>query len=491
MLLRHIIGYTPSLVVPALTAFVSIFAYTRLLSPAEYGRYALALNTMNLLNAVFFFWLQVSLPRLMPQAIKQGQDKAFRATAYSAYGAVSALVLIIGMPLIFFSPFGEFHEVVLAAIPLALARSILNLNESFHRSYLDFKKYNIIECGQAIAGLILGLLLVTVGDMGNLGANMGMVLGMLCMLSVDIKTMLKASWRDFDPNIFKEIVRFAAPLVGTFGLSFIIASSDRYFVSYFQGAADVGIYSAGYTLVDRIVTMLFMAIVTPSFPLLIQRLEMDGEEAAQNQMCRNGVALMLLILPACAGLLLTSDHLVSVLVGEEFREGATKVVPWIVGGATLNGFASHYFCHTFHLVKRPDLLFWTQLPIAGLNLLLNILLIPSLGYMGAAYATLISYVLLLALNVLLGFRVFPFPFPLKELFQILAAVAVMSLFLEIVPFPFTVLGLVEKIAAAILIYGLVIVLINIMNARTRIHRFGARILGLPLPSLPDDGSYNA
>jgi O-antigen/teichoic acid export membrane protein len=471
MLFRHIIGYTPSLLIPAFTSFLAVFAYTRLLSPAEYGHYALALNSMNLLNAVFFFWLQVSLPRLMPQAIKKNKDAAFRTTAYAAYAAVSAIIVILGVPLVCFFPFGNFREVAFAAIPLALSRSVLILNQSFHRSYLDFNRYNIIECGQAVLGLVIGLCLVYFGNMGGIGANIGMVIGMLCMLSVDFRTMIKASRSDFDPEILKEIIFFGAPLVGSFALGFVIATADRYFIDYFQGPAQVGIYSAGYTLVDRVITMLFMAIATPSFPLAVQRLEQEGLGAAQNQMVRNGAAVALLVLPACAGLLLANEHLVNILIGADFREGALKVVPWIVGASVLNGFSSHYFCHAFHLAKRPRLLFWIQLPPVIISLFLNVILVPKFGYMGAAYATFVSYAVLLGLTVWTGSKIFPFAFPFKEFGKILAAIALMATALSSVSFSLTAVGLVEKIAAGCALYAVGLLTFNVMDMRTRIGKY--------------------
>ena len=62
MLARHILGYIPSLVVPGLASFAAVDCYTRLLEPGAYGHYALAINSMALLNAVFFYWLQIALP---------------------------------------------------------------------------------------------------------------------------------------------------------------------------------------------------------------------------------------------------------------------------------------------------------------------------------------------------------------------------------------------------------------------------------------------
>jgi O-antigen/teichoic acid export membrane protein len=479
MLFRHIIGYTPSLIIPALTAFLAVFAYTHLLSPTEYGHYALALNSMNLLNAIFFFWLQVSLPRLMPQAIKEKRDTAFRTTAYAAYASVGAVVIIIGVPFAFFFPFGEFREVAITAIPLALARSVLNLNQSFHRSYLDFGRYNIIECGQAIIGLVVGLALVSLTNLHSAGANVGMIVGMACMLFVDFKTIMKTKWSDFDPEALKEIIRFGAPLVGSFGLGFLISSADRYLIGYFHGAAQIGIYAAGYTLVDRVITMLFMAVATPSFPLAVQRLEQEGVEAAQHQMQRNGIAVLFLILPACAGLLLANEQLVSVLIGGEFRDGALKVVPWIVAASALNGLSTHYLCHTLHLAKKPHLLFWIQIPVAAINLLLNLTLIPRFGYMGAAYATFASYSVLLVMNIWMGFKVFPFPFPFKELAQISASVGLMVLVVSMFDFPVNALGLVEKIAAGCVVYLLALILFDIMDVRAKIYAYGFKMINKP------------
>lgn len=472
MLLRHMIGYTPSLLVPALASFVAVFAYTRLLSPTEYGHYALALSSMNLLNAVFFFWLQVSLPRLMPQAIKEGKDAAFRSTAYAAYASVSAIVLVLGVPLLLFFPFGDFYNVALAAIPLALARSILNLNQSFHRSYLNFNRYNLIECGQAVAGLVAGLALVVLGNGGSLGANIGMVLGMVAMLFVDIKVLMKTSWKDVDPAIFKEIARFGAPLVASFGLGFVIASSDRYLIGFFEGAEEVGFYSAGYTLIDRILTMLFMAVVTPAFPLLVHRLEQEGVLEAQKQMRRNGVALFLLVLPACAGLILTDETLVEVLIGEEFRKGAVEVIPWIAIGSMLNGIGSHYLCHTFHLAKKPNMMFWIQIPVAIVNLSMNFLLIPQLGHIGAAYAMVASALLWAGLTFWIGKKAFPFPFPVKEICQISASVALMALAVLAVSFPLTPAGLIGQVLLGGSVYATGLLLFNVMDIRARL-RFAA------------------
>jgi O-antigen/teichoic acid export membrane protein len=63
---------------------------------------------------------------------------------------------------------------------------------------------------------------------------------------------------------------------------------------------------------------------------------------------------------------------------------------------------------------------------ALLNILLNFILIPTHGYMGAAVATLISYAFLLTLTILISRRFFIWKFPFKTLSNATCASAIMG-----------------------------------------------------------------
>jgi O-antigen/teichoic acid export membrane protein len=441
MLVRHIIGYAPSLLVPMLASFGAVFCYTRLLSPAEFGNYGLSITTMNILVAVFFYWLQVSLPRLMPQAIKDGRAQQFRATTYVAYLAVSILLLAVAAFAINFLPLGDYYPIAWLAVFMCLARALLNMNQAFHRSYLNFNRYNLIECGQAALGLGLGLGFVWFLHLGNFGAVTGMILGMVIMVLVDARTILTTPLSQYQRDILKDIIRFGTPLVVTFGIGLVVSSSDRFLIVKFQGPAELGIYYAGYTAVDRIITILGNMIATPSFPLTIHRLEHEGVEAARDQTYKNGVAFLILGLPACAGLVMINTALANVFIGPDFRAGAAQIMPWIAVASMLNGLSCHYFSYSFHIVKKPYMLVFTQGPAAVLNLILNLLLIPKCGYMGAAYAALASYILMLALTIWLGHRAFPIKFPFKPALQIAGSVALFVIVLKMIPFSDDLMGL--------------------------------------------------
>ena len=470
MLARHILGYIPSLVVPGLASFAAVYCYTRLLEPGAYGHYALAINSMALLNAVFFYWLQIALPRLMPQAVREGRAGQLRATVYIAFAATSIVLIACAAVVIGLAPLGDLKQVAWLAVPLALARALLNMNQAFHRSALDFRSYNIIECGQAVIGLATGLALVYWLRMDNVGAVVGMLLGMGCMMLVDVRALLRTSSKDFSRQALTEIMRFGLPLVLTYALAFTVSTSDRFIIEHYHGAAQVGIYAAGFSLIDRITQILFMMIATPSFPLTIHKLEHDGIEAARAQTYANGVAMLAVALPACAGLILCDRQLAAVLIGPDFRIGAMQVMPWIAVSSVLNGLSAHYFDHAFHLAKKPYLLAFTQGPAAAASVLFNLTLIPRYGYMGAAYAAVASYLLLITLSITLGRRVFAIRFPFKPAFQIACSVALMAAALGPVAFPDTVLGLASMMAMGGAVYGFGLIAFNVMDIRSQVLR---------------------
>src|SRR5262245_12400039 len=91
MLFRHILGYGPANLVPAVISFGSIYVFTRLVSPGAYGDYALVGGVALLCQAVVFYWLQVGTMRFVAAAAKDGNLGALSATVYRGYLALALL----------------------------------------------------------------------------------------------------------------------------------------------------------------------------------------------------------------------------------------------------------------------------------------------------------------------------------------------------------------------------------------------------------------
>jgi O-antigen/teichoic acid export membrane protein len=467
MLGRQILGYTPALAVPALTAFAAVFCYTRLLEPHQYGYYALALNTMTILMAAGFYWLQAPVLRLLPAAELVGRADDFRSTIYGIFVPVAGLLLVAGVLLVGFVPLGELTTVAALIIPLVLARSLLNINQSINRSFTRITRYNLAEGGQAVLGLACGLLLVSVVGLRDYGAIIGLIVGLGLVLVLERSWMHGVSPRRFDREYLAETMHFGLPMVVPYGLALVLSLSDRYILQATWGAQAVGIYAVGYTLMDRLVTTIFYAVVTPALPLTVRRLEQEGVEAAREQTYVNGAAALMLAVPAVAGLITCMDQVTTLVVGAEFREGARQVMPWLAVSAMLAALSSQYFDHAFHLAKRPRLLMTAKAPAAFASVALNLLLIPRFGYMGAAYSAVAAYAIMLVLTAALGRRIFRMKFPVVPALQIAASTAVMVVVLRLLHFGTRWADLIAMVLLGAAVYGAMLLVLNVMGVRQK------------------------
>ena len=95
------------------------------------------------------------------------------------------------------------------------------------------------------------------------------------------------------------------------------------------------------------------------------------------------------------------------LLAEEAFFGAWQFVPVLCLAMVFAAFST-FFSSVYVVSKKSMLSFWTALLGAGSNVLMNLLLIPRIGILGAAIATLASYVLVFLVRARSIRRLLPF-----------------------------------------------------------------------------------
>jgi O-antigen/teichoic acid export membrane protein len=225
----------------------------------------------------------------------------------------------------------------------------------------------------------------------------------------------------------RDLLRYGLPLTMTFGLDFVVNSSDRLLLGNLIGAAAVGAYAASYDLAQQGMTALMMTINLGAFPMAVRALELGGLDGARAQLLRHATVLFGVALPAAAALVVLSGNLAHVALGPEFRAGGALLIPIVGTAALLAGLKAYYFDLAFQLGRATRRQVWSSSAAAITNVLLNLLLIPRYGAAGAAWATLASFALGLGLSIVLGRSTFPMPIPVRDWTGILAGTALMCL----------------------------------------------------------------
>ena len=466
MLHRHVLGYAPATLVPALASFATIYVFTRLLSPAEFGSYAVVASVALMWQLIGFSWLQTGTTRFVARAGDAGGAAGLGAAAHRAFALV-ALLFSLGYALVLwlyrFPP--HLSGVLWLGLPLVLARSFTSLNQAFHRGSLRVARYNVIECGQALLGLLLGVLLVGGFGFGAAGILLGLIAGSAVMGLVDLPAAAAGLRARPAPGQVRGLLRYGLPLTASTTLDFVMSSADRLLIEYFVGPAAVGLYAVAYGVMDRALSAVFTGISLATFPMVVRALERDGPEAARRQTYQNGTVLLAVAIPACAGLIMGNRHIAMVLVGESFRDPARAMMPWIALSAFLCGLQQHYFSQSFHLSARTEMFVVASAPAAIAKIALNLWLLPRVGVMGAVYATVACYALAALGSLAIGQRLFRMSFPFGPLLRIAGATSLMIAVLAWARFPPTRLGLLLLVVTGGATYAVGAWLLDVGDAR--------------------------
>jgi O-antigen/teichoic acid export membrane protein len=282
-----------------------------------------------------------------------------------------------------------------------------------------------------------------------------------------------------------QLVEYSWPLVAVAATAVILQNSDRFLLGSLAGTGVLGIYAVAYNLVDRPTSLICASISTATFPLVVQVLENQGREAARLQAGRNGIALLAVSLPACAGLALTADQMAAVLVGPDFRSGVAALLPIMSFTALARGMRSHFIDHAFHLSGRPLLMLYTYGPVTVVNIALNICTVPRYGTMGAAWTALFCQGATVVVGWFLGTSLFPIWLPLRQVFTCGLALVPMFLALTLIHFPLNWVGLMEAIALGGALYVVSAIALDVGEMRSIGLAALRKRLRLNVPALMD------
>jgi O-antigen/teichoic acid export membrane protein len=462
------LSFLPAYAVPFLVALASVYAFTRILPPEEYGLYATVLSAALLCQAVFFSWLEIGAKRFYERAQRDGNLPTLAASIYRGlFLCVGVLVLLAAGGLAVAGPEPSLHALLWLALGMVVARQLALVAKSFRLAALDRRVYTAMECGESLLAFAAGLGLCWFLGLGARGILIGLLLGSLAVVALDVPT----AWRRtrsgrFDRLLARDLLIFSAPITFSFFFEYVMAWSNRLLIGLFLDAHAVGIYSVGHSLAERAVSSVFLALALVGYPLLMRTYEREGREAAQRRALANARILLAVAIPTWGGFTVAAGHIAAVLTGPDYAPQVAAIMPLVGAAVFLSCLRAHYLDHAFHLACRTDAFLLTAGPAALVNVLLNVVLLPAVGLMGAVWASLAGYGVALAASIFLSRRVFPLPFPTADAAKAAGATLAMCAVLHAIPFAPTLAGLMGMIMLGVAVYGMLALGFNIGGLRT-------------------------
>ncbi|MBA4807110.1 MAG: lipopolysaccharide biosynthesis protein [Brevundimonas sp.] len=471
MFWRGVWGYLPAQIVQGVVGFLTIVVFTRLLSPEDFGRYALAFSVTTLAHTATFSWLEASMARFWAaERTPEGLATHF-ASLYRTSFALIAVFVPVAAVAVWLLPLTPALKLAvgfgLAGAPI---RNLAKLAQERYRAAGEVSKAAWVDMAVALLGFGVGAGFALAGG-GAASPMLGLMLAPLFVLPFILPGELRRSTGGaLDRQRLKAYAAYGYPIAASLTLALVLASTDRFLLAAFMDTGAVGAYHAAYTLANRTLDILFIWLGAAGAPAMVMALERGGREALRRAALEQGEILILVGLPAAVGLSLVARPLAELMIGLDLRAAAVMVTPWIAASALMSGLIAYYFGLGFTLARRTGLLLVTMAIPAVCNILLNLLLIPRLGVQGAAISTALSFLIGLIACLVISRRAIALPIPCEALIRCGIAAAGMTGVVSALPPLGGLIELALDASVGGMVYAALAVTLNAAGVRDLLRR---------------------
>jgi O-antigen/teichoic acid export membrane protein len=279
----------------------------------------------------------------------------------------------------------------------------------------------------------LTILLVVHYHLGPLGVLVGNFSGTLVMFAVLLAYRHEQLGLQFDRKLLRAINRFGLPLIPTALALWVTNFGDRFMILKLlpkhEALSQAGLYALAVNI-GSVMVLLFTAFQTawPAFAYSISE-EKDAKRAYAYVL----TYLMLLASWAAIGLSLLAPWIVQILApkNQSFWPAA-EAVPALAYSSV---FFAGFIVVTVGVGRTKQTQFnWIAASAAAiLNVGLNFWLIPAYGMLGAAYATLAAYALLMLVRTWNAQGVYPVPYQWRRVAVVLLAAGALTALGKVLP----------------------------------------------------------
>ena len=406
-------------ILSALLGLLSVFVFTRLFSPHDYGTYLLGLGFASVISVFVAGWFRNLI--LSGHAKDDGTD--VRGLVMSGY-----LICCLAAPIAYGLGrlVGLDTPAALTAVVLALAIALFELTQDLVRARL--KAFTVMKATlvRAAAVLCLGAVVALYAPTGFL-----LLLSSATAYLLAVLVQSRTAWRGTvikpDAVGLAALARQGLPLTLSLTLLAVSSVTDRFMIAGLVGAAEAGKYVAGLDLVRQTLMMPAMSAATAFFPLAVRIHAGRGDAAVRSHLAECVELLLSITLPACLGFAVISSHVANVVLGADFREVAVQAMPIVAVAVIFQVLTQQYLHASFLLSGRNSLYLINTASIIAANVVLSYVLIKSHGTVGAAWARLGADVTGFVCALILSRAAFAVPFPLGRLALTMIAGLVMAL----------------------------------------------------------------
>ncbi len=379
-------------------AFFLIPLYTSYLTPADYGVLQICNVTNSLLTIILLLGMNSSLFRVYFNTDNLENRKTIFSSTYAVYFAFSAIIIV---PLLFFANplsrliIGNHGSQYLLTIVIlsAFFEGIYNLELAYLRAEEKPVIFVISSIIKIIFYVLMNILFVVHLKRNYVGVREVNLMSILLIVIISLPIILKGINFKVSFAYIKDVVKIGVPLgIGAIAI-WVLTLTDRFMLKVLLpesiAMTQVGLYSLGAKF-----SMLIKMLLVSPFMLSWGTLMFSYQNNPNAKELYKKVLNYFVFVAGFVFLIFTifaKDIIMLVAQNAEYYD-AYKIVPLLSFSMILHGFYTVISVGVI-LTKKTKYVIISNYSAAILNIILNFLLIPKYGMLGAAIASVIAFIL--------------------------------------------------------------------------------------------------
>lgn len=385
---RHSALYFIGKISSAFFAYLTIFFFVRLAGKEEYGKYSLILSTILFIVIFSGGWINQIILRYKSEIQQHEIQDFFKAVIVFIWssitiGSLFILVILVNTP-------NVSNILIIISVFIYLFIFFYSIELTIFQSSIQVKKYIIIELFRAILILLLplGVFLVLNKLDAQIIITCILVVYFILILFTHSKLIRPnpQSFRLSNKDKVKEYLLFGIPIGFWLGSVYLISLVDKYLITYFIDYESTGVYSAVYDIIHKSLSLIFVPILTAAHPLVMNTWKKDKSESIK--ILKKSLKYELILLPVVIiGIIILSPILA--------RSIAIDITLFLKLSIPLS--ISTFCWHISMLLHKPLELNNNTILMVGFAILslltgtiINIILIPKIGFLIVAYTSVIT-----------------------------------------------------------------------------------------------------
>lgn len=387
--------YTFGNLLPQAIGFILLPIYTKYLSSDGYG----IISSMQVLSAILIviqtFSLEKSIYRLYYDYKTEIEKKDYLGTIVISVFFISLLVTLLVLLFRTFVDnifetidFYPYYFYVVITCFFTTFSSVPKIYFQVKEKAFEFVSLSLL---QFFLTTFLILWFVIYKNQGAIGYLKGGMVSSIIISPIFIWLNLEIINFNFKKKIFKESLLFSLPMVPGFLAAWILNQVDRIFIERIYGMGEVGIYSLAYKI-STLVGVLFSAVNSAYSPMFYKIAAYEDQISAKQIIQTYNDYFFMFVIFIGFNLILFANEIFTIFFSEEFSEGLS-FLPILVLSIMIYQIQGLFNLMVYQEKKIKEMVL---IGVLGgiINIPFNFLFIPKFGMMGAAIATLLSYLIM-------------------------------------------------------------------------------------------------